>query len=328
MASIGPESIQNNEVHGDSDNASLTSSGTDYTSLRSSVLDYKYENGRRYQSYRRDEYLFPNDEEEQDRMDFLHHIYGMLLGGELHLAPIKTPPGRVLDLGTGTGIWAIDFADQYPSAEVIGNDLSPIQPGWVPANCVFEVDDFEAEWEYHHPFDYIHGRELAGSIRDIDRLARQAFANLKPDGYFELQSLTIDVFSDDNSLERAPFTVQLCQLVGEAGLKFGKPLQNIEQEWTRALKSAGFVDVVVKMIKVPSSPWPKDEKQKQIGRFMQAQYSQGLNSYLPGLLSNVLGWSAQEVTVMAAKVRGELADLTVHQYGKLYVIYGRKDSTS
>jgi methylase of polypeptide subunit release factors len=33
----------------------------------------------------------------------------------------------VLDIGTGTGIWAIDFADEHPEAEVIGTDLSPIQ---------------------------------------------------------------------------------------------------------------------------------------------------------------------------------------------------------
>jgi hypothetical protein len=31
----------------------------------------------------------------------------------------------------GTGIWAIDFADEFPDATVIGCDLSPIQPQWV-----------------------------------------------------------------------------------------------------------------------------------------------------------------------------------------------------
>jgi ubiquinone/menaquinone biosynthesis C-methylase UbiE len=34
----------------------------------------------------------------------------MLLKGELHAAPIQNPR-RVLDIGTGTGIWAIDFAE-------------------------------------------------------------------------------------------------------------------------------------------------------------------------------------------------------------------------
>lgn len=43
-------------------------------------------------------------------MDMWHHIYLLLLGGELYLAPIKNPQ-RVLDLGTGTGIWAIQFAE-------------------------------------------------------------------------------------------------------------------------------------------------------------------------------------------------------------------------
>lgn len=33
-----------------------------------------------------------------------------MLDGELNLAPVKNPQ-RVLDLGTGTGIWAIDFAE-------------------------------------------------------------------------------------------------------------------------------------------------------------------------------------------------------------------------
>lgn len=30
--------------------------------------------------------------------------------GELHLAPVKNPQ-KILDLGTGTGIWALDIAE-------------------------------------------------------------------------------------------------------------------------------------------------------------------------------------------------------------------------
>jgi ubiquinone/menaquinone biosynthesis C-methylase UbiE len=35
----------------------------------------------------------------------------MLLKGELIRAPVRHPQ-RVLDIGTGTGIWAIDYAEQ------------------------------------------------------------------------------------------------------------------------------------------------------------------------------------------------------------------------
>ncbi len=53
-------------------------------------------------------YLFPNDEQENNRLDIFHHICLLLLGGKLHLAPIQHPQ-RILDVGTGTGIWAIEI---------------------------------------------------------------------------------------------------------------------------------------------------------------------------------------------------------------------------
>lgn len=44
-------------------------------------------------------------------MDLGHHLYSLLLEGKLYLAPVNPNAQRVLDLGTGTGIWAIDFAE-------------------------------------------------------------------------------------------------------------------------------------------------------------------------------------------------------------------------
>lgn len=71
-------------------------------------------------------------------MDLNHHLFLLTLNGALHLAPIPTSPNRILDIGTGTGIWAIEMGDQYPSASIIGNDLSPIQPSFVPSNVSHE----------------------------------------------------------------------------------------------------------------------------------------------------------------------------------------------
>ena len=64
----------------------------------------------------------------------------------------------MLDVGTGTGIWAIDFGDEHPSAEVLGTDLSPTQPTWVPPNVRFEIDDATKPWTWDAgAFDFVQG---------------------------------------------------------------------------------------------------------------------------------------------------------------------------
>lgn len=90
-----------------------------------------------------------------DITDLQHHLFVLTLSGSLHLAPLTEGIQDALDIGTGTGIWAIEFATKYPSARVIGTDLSPIQPVYVPPNCSFEVDDAEDPWLFSHKFDYV-----------------------------------------------------------------------------------------------------------------------------------------------------------------------------
>jgi hypothetical protein len=77
------------------------------TSISSGVRDYAFEHGRRYHKYQEGRYLFPNDESEQEREDMKHAMIVNLCGGRLHYAPLENPH-QILDLGTGTGIWAID----------------------------------------------------------------------------------------------------------------------------------------------------------------------------------------------------------------------------
>lgn len=49
--------------------------------------------------------------EEQDRLDFQHAALTLLLNGNLFLAPLSQVPETVLDVATGTGIWAIEFGE-------------------------------------------------------------------------------------------------------------------------------------------------------------------------------------------------------------------------
>ena len=79
-------------------------------SISPAALNYPFYHGRRYHAFREGRYVFPNDEQEQNREDLKHAMIINLCGGRLHFAPIGEHPQRVLDLGTGTGIWCIDSA--------------------------------------------------------------------------------------------------------------------------------------------------------------------------------------------------------------------------
>lgn len=68
-------------------------------------------------------------------------------------------PRSILDIGTGTGIWAKQVAREFPYADVIGTDLSLIQPTeTMPGNCSFVREDSEEEWVFDKYFDFIHWR--------------------------------------------------------------------------------------------------------------------------------------------------------------------------
>ncbi|OBS16098.1 hypothetical protein FPOA_13176 [Fusarium poae] len=318
-----PLEADDNLPDDDSAYAASENSGSYQTSLASSIINYKYENGRRYHAFRAGTYLLPNDDKEQDRMDLVHHLYSLLLGGKLFLAPIPHEPHRVLDLGTGTGIWAMDFADEYPSAEVIGTDLSPIQPKWTPPNCFFEVDDFEAEWLYTKPFDFIHARELEGCISNDDELFRRAFRHLAPGGYIEFQAAYPHWLSDDGTADKAENAQSWLKVLLEGSAKFGKSLEGAVN-WKNKIEKAGFVDVQEEVRKMPIGAWPKDPKLKEMGRYQAIQQIQAVESYTPRVFSTVLGWTEEEIQVYVAKVRKDLKDPSIHLYLPVYFIWGRK----
>lgn len=307
----------------DTDSAYSENVQSETTSLRSSITNYHYENGRRYHAYHSGAYWGPNDEQAMDHLDIGHHLYTLLLRGRLFLAPITDNPQRVLDVGTGTGIWALDFADQYPMAQVIGTDLSPIQPTLVPPNVQFEVDDCCDEWLYTpNSFDFIHVRGLYGCVADWNRFYKQALKHLKPGGYIEQVEQSVVPKSDDGTTKGTIFE-KWGEVSLQAGDAFGKTLR-ICDEAKQKMIEAGFVDVVEHRFKCPIGPWAKDPHLKELGRYNRLQWEEGIEGWTMFLLTRVLGWTKLEVDIYLAQMRAGLRDPKIHAYQEMTVVYGRK----
>src|SRR5579884_281287 len=71
-------------------------------------------------------YALPRDMEEINRLDFQHYMLRFAFQG-LYAAPIGAP-ASILDVGTGTGRWAIEMAELFPAARVVGLDVNPPPP--------------------------------------------------------------------------------------------------------------------------------------------------------------------------------------------------------
>ncbi|KAL9092875.1 MAG: hypothetical protein Q9165_004293 [Trypethelium subeluteriae] len=336
-----PAIIQVEDNWDDTDSAYNDETQSYTTSLKSSVTNFEYENGRRYHAADGHSWHFlPNDDAEMDRLDLFHHIMHLRCDERLHLAPINPYSQRILDLGTGTGIWAVMMGELYESASVLGNDLSPIQPTLVPPNVSFEVDDMEKEWCYNSSFDYIHCRYLAGAIRDWPKLMRQAYEYAhsysskmistltdirytKPGGWVEFKDFTMKFYSTDGSYERSActsvdehptptpspdrWTTEIITGIKSLGLE-PEPGPKLEA-WMR---DTGFINVVHHLLPIPVGDWPKDKKLKRIGRADRTQFLDGLDAISLRVFTTTRGWRPEEVQVLLTDVRRTLKDRTIH----------------
>jgi SAM-dependent methyltransferase len=255
-------------------------------------------------------------------VDLQHHLFRMTMDGSLYAAPVMTPH-HVLDIATGTGIWAIEFAQEHAGASVIGTDLSPIQPVYLPPNCQFFVEDCEEEWIFNQKFDLIHGRALLSCFSKPRTVMASVFSALATNGYFELQDICFPCKSPDGTLEGT--SLQKWQTLMVDGLRnLGKDFEKVE-EYGNYMREAGFVDIVEKKYTWAIGPWIRGRKQRLQATWWAQNFLDGIHGWSMTIITRGMGWTAAEVEVLLAGVRNDVRNYrNVHAYVEMLVVYGRK----
>ncbi|KAF4872332.1 Secondary metabolism regulator LAE1 [Colletotrichum siamense] len=305
------------------DTASLASSTT---SVNESILNYRTENGRTYHRYKEGKYMYPNDEQEVDRLDLQHNMYLLTFDNKLGTAPpndMNSHIGRVLDCGTGSGIWAIEFGDEHPEAEVLGVDLSANFPEYVPPNVKFEIDDIEEPWTWSRPFDYIHSRMMTSAINDWRTYIAQCYDHLNPGGYLELNDADVNPLSDDGTLKPDSALSRCMCMMAEASEILGRPFVDV-QGLKDVMVDVGFEDVHVHRFKWPTNPWARHSKYKELGFWCEENFAGNWEGIIMAPFTRGLKWTREETMVFAMEVRKELKDRSIHAYFSIWSIYGRK----
>ncbi|KAG9252203.1 S-adenosyl-L-methionine-dependent methyltransferase [Emericellopsis atlantica] len=319
-----PDSAHDSDPDDSGYGESLTSVAT---RLSAHLPTHEYRHGRRYHGLQAGAYNFPNDELEQARLDMLHYLFTTLMGDKLHLAPIP-PDAAVLDIGTGTGTWPIAFGDANPAASVVGVDLSPIQPMWVPANVRFVVDDVEIDWA-DDMYDFIHCRYMAASVRDWPGLIRKMYRHLKPGGWLELAESENVVYASSADGSRQPLLPghplrRLMDGLSEACDRIGRPFDPAPsfRSWC---ETVGFVDIQQQEFPLPIGYWPQHPRSRELGSLMVVNFAEGVEAFTAALFTDVLGWKADEVRRLNEEVRdvvdGEGDDHLMFRY---FVVTARK----
>lgn len=142
---------------------------------------------------------------------------------------------------------------------MLGTDLSPTQPAWVPPNVRFEIDDATKPWTWADgSFDLVHMRYLFGSIADWPELFRQAHRVCAPGGWVESGECEVDFISDDGTVAPKSALATWGPMCKQAGEKIGRPFTIITDDLQRkGMEAAGFVDIHEVNYKVPNQPPPR-----------------------------------------------------------------------
>ncbi|KAH7190448.1 S-adenosyl-L-methionine-dependent methyltransferase [Fusarium oxysporum] len=257
--------------------------------------------------------LLPNSQQEQARNVIQHTVIIDVFEGQLHLAPISSKPRRVLDVGTGPGAWALEFAQKHPYCSVLGVDINPVQPPYTRFNCSFMTMDITHDWDFTGGgnFDFIHIRQL-GDIQDKKKLIQSTFDNLKPGGWVEFTEWIAILQSPNHSLDGTAFR-KWNDLLEQGMRSFGTTLY-YPNKFKPLLQETGFKHIVETRNGAPTNACYPGKKLQRIGHLMTQNWLLVLEPLTMPVFTQALGWSPDQVKSFLVDVRKEIGNTQYHSF--------------
>ncbi|KAG8954661.1 hypothetical protein FRC04_011094 [Tulasnella sp. 424] len=272
-------------------------------------------------------YTLPSDSSEIKRLDQEHRMLKFVLNsnyvGNIKdvLASTKEKDKRIMDCGTGSGLWCIEVAEEFPQASVVGVDLAPIQPR-------FELFDLDGQ-QLPYPdgyFDVIHCRSVYMGIRNYPLFLRECARVLRRNGMIILAEADSQPLTDNKRI-MAPeyaqgwtaFWTEYRKTLGKNGFDVSIPtrLRGLLQE-IPSLRD----NVVAQEALVPIGTWPKDPLLLTIGQLSWMNQDNLLFSLIPTLVGS--GMSEAHVKKLIEAAQKDLYYPQIRPYVCWHFAHARK----
>jgi SAM-dependent methyltransferase len=264
-----------------------------------------------------------------------------VFGNKIYVGPVekvlsadRDPKGeklRVLDMGTGGGLWAVDMADEFPHVEVTGVDLAPLQPRMVPSNCTFELCDLDARCLPYHSnsYDVVHARNMHSGIHNYPRFLHELTRILRPGGVlilveFDLRPIADGEFTSADAKSGIPGWCALAEAMQRALTQSGVDVK-VPRHMGELVHNLGRYDQVIQQhADIPVGFWPKDPALLTVGQLAWMESDLLILAVRPLLLSS--GLSEKEVKKLTEAAQRDLYFPLVHIQNRLHVVHAIKKS--
>ncbi|KAJ7699653.1 S-adenosyl-L-methionine-dependent methyltransferase [Mycena rosella] len=212
---------------------------------------------RNYQTYPGAQYMLPSDRTEEERLILQHQALKKLFENRILLAPVNLKgDDKVLDIGTGAGLWILDLARSVdPAVSMVGVDIeSHLFPTSHPQNLEFRIEsvtDLPRKWS--DTFSLVHQRLLLLALQKLQwhEAVREIYRVLRPGGWVQLDESTPFIAGEYLS---QPCMEKLCAMFRSL-VNSRKLYVDCAGDLPTMLEAAGFVDIWRESRRVNLGKW-------------------------------------------------------------------------